>query len=149
MPCKPNSPLLLQRFLPYRLTTLSNKISQALAAQYSQRFDLSIPEWRILAVLGEGTALSAAEIVQRTAMDKVAVSRAVKKLLEKQRLEKNQDSNDNRRFSLSLSESGQALYEEVVPIALEYERRLIAELSHDEIENMDKLFNHLDNVILK
>lgn len=149
MPCKPNSPLLLQRFLPYRLTTLSNKISQALAAQYSQRFDLSIPEWRILAVLGEGTALSAAEIVQRTAMDKVAVSRAVKKLLEKQRLEKNQDSSDNRRFSLSLSESGQALYEEVVPIALEYERRLIAELSHDEIENMDKLFNHLDNVILK
>ncbi|MBT1064431.1 MarR family transcriptional regulator [Bowmanella sp. Y26] len=149
MPCKPNSPLLLQRFLPYRLTTLSNKISQALAAQYSQRFDLSIPEWRILAVLGEGTALSAAEIVQRTAMDKVAVSRAVKKLLEKQRLEKNQDSSDNRRFSLSLSESGQTLYEEVVPIALEYERRLIAELSHDEIENMDKLFNHLDNVILK
>ncbi|GGO65130.1 MarR family winged helix-turn-helix transcriptional regulator [Bowmanella pacifica] len=149
MPCKPNSPLLLQRFLPYRLTTLSNKISQALAAQYSQRFDLSIPEWRILAVLGEGMPLSAAEIVQRTAMDKVAVSRAVKKLLDKQRLEKNQDSSDNRRFALSLSESGQALYEEVVPIALEYERRLIAELSHDEIENMDKLFNHLDNVILK
>lgn len=149
MPCKPNSPLLLQRFLPYRLTTLSNKISQALAAQYSQRFDLSIPEWRILAVLGEGIPLSAAEIVQRTAMDKVAVSRAVKKLLDKQRLEKNQDSSDNRRFALSLSASGQALYEEVVPIALEYERRLIAELSHDEIENMDKLFNHLDSVILK
>ncbi|WP_343840695.1 MarR family winged helix-turn-helix transcriptional regulator [Bowmanella denitrificans] len=149
MPCKPNSPLLLQRFLPYRLTTLSNKISQALAAQYSERFDLSIPEWRIVAVLGEGVALSAAEIVQRTAMDKVAVSRAVKKLLEKGRLEKNQDTNDNRRFALSLSEAGKTLYEEVVPIALDYEKRLIAQLNHEEIDNMDKLFNHLDSVILK
>ncbi|GAB3036802.1 MarR family transcriptional regulator [Bowmanella dokdonensis] len=140
-------PLKLQRFLPYRLSTLANKISQSLAEQYSKQFDLSIPEWRILAILGEEESLSAVEIVQRTAMDKVAVSRAVKKMLDKGRLIKAQDDKDNRRFALALSEAGRNLYSEVVPIAIAYEEKLIADLSAEQIEQMDSLFNHLDQVM--
>ncbi|MDF2179051.1 MarR family transcriptional regulator [Aliiglaciecola sp. CAU 1673] len=149
MSAEPTTPLNLQRFLPYRLSTLSNKISQSLAKLYSKRFDISIPEWRILAVLGQGTNLSAVQIAGLTAMDKVAVSRAVKRLLEKGHISKIQDDSDNRRFELSLSEQGQALYKEVVPLAMEYERRLLAGLSAQEIDNMDKLLNMLDQVVLK
>ncbi|MBN7827353.1 MarR family transcriptional regulator [Bowmanella dokdonensis] len=108
---------------------------------------MSIPEWRILAILGEEESLSAVEIVQRTAMDKVAVSRAVKKMLDKGRLIKAQDDKDNRRFALALSEAGRNLYSEVVPIAIAYEEKLIADLSAEQIEQMDSLFNHLDQVM--
>ncbi|WP_439098882.1 MarR family winged helix-turn-helix transcriptional regulator [Bowmanella dokdonensis] len=146
-PLDRSPPLKLQRFLPYRLSTLANKISQSLAEQYSKQFDLSIPEWRILAILGEEESLSAVEIVQRTAMDKVAVSRAVKKMLDKGRLIKAQDDKDNRRFALALSEAGRNLYSEVVPIAIAYEEKLIADLSAEQIEQMDSLFNHLDQVM--
>ena len=71
----------LEGFLPYRLSVLSNTVSSAIAAAYFANFGLSIPEWRVMAVLAANPGLSAAEVTARTAMDKVAVSRAVATLL--------------------------------------------------------------------
>ena len=76
----------LEGFLPYRLSVLSNTVSQAIAAEYEQRFGLSVTEWRVMAVLGRYTGISAREVAERTAMDKVAVSRAVARLLESGRI---------------------------------------------------------------
>ena len=72
----------LERFLPYRLSVLSNRISDAIAREYSQRFALGVTEWRVMAVLGRWPGLSASDVARRTAMDKVAVSRAVARLLD-------------------------------------------------------------------
>ncbi len=69
------TPLELDSFLPYRISVLANTISTTLAGAYSQRFDLRIPEWRVLATLGGYPDSSAREVARRTAMDKVAVSR--------------------------------------------------------------------------
>src|ERR1043166_3536149 len=71
----------LPRFLPYRLSVLTNRVSSAIARHYSERFGLSIPEWRVMAVLGSVSDLSAREVASRTAIDKVQVSRAVASLL--------------------------------------------------------------------
>ena len=83
-----NGVLFLGDFLPYRLSVLSNKISRAIADGYEERFQLSLPEWRVMAILGGEPELSAGEVAERTAMDKVAVSRAVKKLLDNGRIER-------------------------------------------------------------
>ena len=72
--------LQLENFLPYRLSVLTNLVSSAIAGAYRERFGLSIPEWRVVAVLANSPDLSAAEVAQRTAMDKVAVSRARSRL---------------------------------------------------------------------
>ncbi|MCR6644506.1 MAG: MarR family winged helix-turn-helix transcriptional regulator [Terricaulis sp.] len=72
--------LVLEQFLPYRLSILSNRVSRAIAARYAKAFDLTIPEWRIIAVLGRSPGLSAKDIAEATEMDKVAVSRAVARL---------------------------------------------------------------------
>jgi DNA-binding MarR family transcriptional regulator len=71
----------LESFLPYRLSVLSNTVSGVIARSYSERFGLSIPEWRVMAVLGRYPGLPAADIAVRTAMDKVQVSRAVARLV--------------------------------------------------------------------
>ena len=137
----------LNRFLPYRLTTLSNKMSHELTELYSSKFGLSIQEWQILMVLGEHEELLAVEICSLTAMYKVAVSRAVKKLLSKNLLFKNQSEEDNRRFTLSLSNEGKKLYAKVGSIAVNYEAEIIASLSAAEIEAMDQLFTQLDGIL--
>ena len=80
---KPHAELRLERFLPYRLSVLSNRVSQDIARLYSARFNLSITEWRVMAVLGHERGLSANTVAERTAMDKVAVSRAVSALMGK------------------------------------------------------------------
>lgn len=138
-----NDLLILDRFLPYRLSVLSNTVSSAIAERYSERFDLRIPEWRVLAVLGMQANLSAAEVATKTAMDAVAVSRAVTRLLKQGRLERSYTSQDRRRSQLRLSESGQRVYDEIVPIAKAYEQALLAPLDSEQRRELDRLLNVL------
>jgi DNA-binding MarR family transcriptional regulator len=118
----------LDRFLPYRLSVLANTMSAAIARTYSARFGLSIPEWRVLAVLARSPGLSAADCAERTAMDKVAVSRAVASLVKAGRVRRARTRSDRRRSSLSLSRRGLRVYREVVPWALSYEAGILAGL---------------------
>ena len=98
--------LVLEDFLPYRLSILSNRVSRAIAARYAKAFDLTIPEWRIIAVLGRRPGLTAKEVAEATEMDKVAVSRAVAKLVESRRVVARADREDARRQILSLTSQG-------------------------------------------
>ena len=133
----------LAAFLPYRLSVLSNTISQELARAYQQRFGLSIPEWRVMAILGREAHLTALEIVEASAMDKVAVSRAVARLVERGLLATETHGSDRRRRRLALTPAGMRIYDEVVPLALGYERALLDALAPDERAMLDQLINKL------
>lgn len=137
----------LDMFLPYRLSVLSNRVSDAIARQYSARFDLSIPEWRIIAVLGQTPNLSARDVAKRTAMDKVQVSRAVTTLVAARRLTRSEDSNDARIARLALTTKGRAIYEEVAPLALRLERLLLSSLSAQERNTLQNLMHKLDRQV--
>ncbi len=108
---RPHAQLDLEHFLPYRLSVLANRVSGTLARAYSQRFGLTVTEWRIMAVLGRYPGLSANELAERTAMDKVAISRAVARLLESGDLLRSFDRADRRRSKLRLSKAGFAIYD--------------------------------------
>src|SRR6266404_5938482 len=100
----------LERFLPYRLSVLTNRISTAIARVYVRRFGLTVPEWRVMAVLGRFGAMSANAVCERTAMDKVRVSRAVARLAASGRLARQIDAVDRRRSVLALTATGQEIY---------------------------------------
>ena len=139
----------LEHFLPYRLSVLSNRVSSAIAGVYSERFALGITEWRVMAVLGRYPELSANEVAQRTAMDKVAVSRAVARLVEAGRLVREMHDDDRRRSVLSLSEDGYRIYDEVAPLALDFERRLLGGISEAERAVLFNLLDRLDELELQ
>jgi len=133
----------LERFLPYRLSVLANTVSAAIADAYQARHDMTIPEWRVMAVLAHAPGLSAAEVVERTAMDKVAVSRAVARLLRRRRLRRRQTASDRRRSALELSADGRQVYERIVPWALRYERELVKALAPEELRLLDRALSRL------
>ena len=139
----PEARLELERFLPYRLSILSNLVSSAIAAHYSTRFGIGIPEWRVMAVLAIEPNLSAAEVAERTAMDKVAVSRAVTSLVAMQRLERQIAPKDRRKSMLRLSTEGSRIYAEIVPIALRYEKALMDVLDSADREALERIINTL------
>jgi DNA-binding MarR family transcriptional regulator len=134
----------LDRFLPYRLSVLSNRISQDIAQLYAARFALSVTEWRVLAVLGRYPDLSANEVAERTAMDKVAVSRAVATLVKDGRLKRRVHAGDRRRSVLELSARGYRIYDDVAPLALAYERRLLEGLQDDERAALNRLLTRME-----
>jgi DNA-binding MarR family transcriptional regulator len=145
-----NKPILdLDQFVPYRLSVLTNRVSSAIARHYSERFNLSIPEWRVMAALGQTPGLSARQVAERTAMDKVQVSRAVQSLLTARRLRRDTHSQDGRVSQLSLSPQGLAIYKELVPVALELERAFLSVLNDQDRRMLDRLLTKLSTAVPK
>jgi DNA-binding MarR family transcriptional regulator len=138
-----NPSIRLEEFLPYRLSLLANTVSNAMAEIYRDRFGLSIPDWRVLAVLARFPGSSAQDLVEHTRMDKVAVSRSVARLTERQLILRQTSDSDRRRSELKLSAAGRAMYAEIAPLALDYERQLLDALGEEHLAVLENLLAEL------
>jgi DNA-binding MarR family transcriptional regulator len=138
-----HAPLELEHFLPYRLSILSNTISQAIADDYQRRYDLSVTEWRVMAVLARFDGLSAREVAERTATDKVAVSRALARLVDAGRVSRTIHGDDKRRSVLNLTETGWTMHNEVAPMARVHEREVLARLDAEERRWLERILDKL------
>ncbi len=132
------APLKLEQFLPYQLNVVANLVSQALSRVYARRYGIGVPEWRVLVTLGQFEAMTAKAIGAHTHMHKTKVSRAVA-LMEKRRLvTRRANREDKREAFLSLTASGQAMYKEVAPHALDFAKRLTEILPPGDREAFDR-----------
>ncbi|MDB5475746.1 MAG: transcriptional regulator, MarR family [Phenylobacterium sp.] len=135
--------LRLDAYLPYRLSVASNAVSGLIARAYQDRFGLSVPQWRLLCVLAEDRALTQGQLVARTVMDKVTVSRSAQGLLKRHLVSRSEHHADGRSHVLQLSPQGQRLYAEIAPLALAYEQALISGLSPEEVDDLKRLLGRL------
>lgn len=135
--------LSLDEFLPYRLSIAANAVSRLIAAAYARKFDLSIPEWRLIAVLHQEKSATQQQLVRRTMMDKVAVSRAAQSLAQRGLLHRDEHKHDGRAVHTTLTRAGRTLYTAIAPAALGYEQRLLADFSKTEIRQMNALLARL------
>ena len=133
----------LEDFLPYRLSVAASRVSRLFARRYSEAYGLSIPEWRVLAIIGRFDTLSPSAVGEATAMDKVKVSRAAASLVARGLLKQTQDPEDGRGRLLRMTRRGTAVYEGMVPLACELEGQLAEGLSRSEwtvlLKALDKL----------
>ena len=132
----------LDDFLPYRLSVAANRVSRALAERYAAH-GLSIPEWRVMAVVGGFAPLSSNEVCRRTEMDKAKVSRAVTRLVAAGLLARRPDETDRRLITLSFTAKGRRTYEAIVPLALALERELTAALEPGERRTLERILDKL------
>ncbi len=124
----------LEQFFPYRLSVLANTVTRALARLYESEHDLTIAEWRLLAILARFGPISGNGVCERSAMDKVRVSRAVGRAVSRGLVHRTTDAQDRRRSILSLTDRGRAIYERIVPMAREREARILSALSKAEAD---------------
>ena len=136
--------LQLDRFLPFLLSVTSNRVSERIAGTYGALFGLTIPEWRLVAVIAEAEAITQAQIGERTRMDKVTVSRAAIALAERGLLARAPNPSDRRSHLLSLSDAGQRLYAEVAPKALELETAIFSRFDADEVARFTDMLRRID-----
>lgn len=136
--------LKLNDFLPYQMSIASNAVSDAVATAYRNLFGLRIPEWRLVAVLAEGGAMSQQALCGRTRMDKVTVSRAAIGLVERGLIARAANPTDQRSHLVALTPEGWQLYEQVAPKALELERRLFESFSEDEKAQLSAMLARIE-----
>ncbi|MGE3247340.1 MAG: MarR family winged helix-turn-helix transcriptional regulator [Beijerinckiaceae bacterium] len=143
--------LKLEDFLPYRLNVVTQAVSQGLARLYSEDFGISIPEWRILAALGENGANGGADWPGMTARDlalhgrmgKVMVSRAAASLLRRRILARSANAADRREAFLKLTAKGEDIYAAIVPKARAFQELLEDGVSAADARAFERVVKHL------
>jgi DNA-binding MarR family transcriptional regulator len=134
---------LLEDFLPYRLSVAANRVSRLFARRYSKSYGLSIPEWRMLAIIGRFGTISPSAVSEWTAMDKVKVSRAAASLVARGLVKQTHDPRDGRGRLLRLTRKGMGVRQGMVPLACELEEQLAEGMSRTEwgslLKALDKL----------
>jgi len=140
--------LRLEAYLPYRLSVAANEVSRLVARAYEDRFGISIPQWRMIANLAEHGALTPQQIGRTAGLDKVMVSRAAQGLVERGLLERARNGRDGRSHILALSADGVALHAAIAPLALAFERDLIADWTEEEVGRLHQQLKRLQNKAL-
>jgi DNA-binding MarR family transcriptional regulator len=136
-------PLRLEDFLPYRLNVLAASVSEGLARVYSERFGIDIPAWRVLATLGQFDRSTATGIGTHSRMHKTKVSRAVAALEARGLIRRTANPGDKREAFVALTGEGRSMYEAIVPLALAFERDVLAAFAAQDKRRLDQLFDAL------
>jgi DNA-binding MarR family transcriptional regulator len=136
--------LRLQEYLPYRLSVTSNAVSRLIARGYEARFALKIPQWRLIAVLSDEGPLPQQTLCGRTLMDKVTVMRAAQALLRRRLIRRLPNRQDGRSHRLMITALGRRLYQQIVPLALDYQSRLLEGIDRRDIVKLEHLLRRLE-----
>lgn len=130
-------------FLPYLMSVTSNAVSRRISRQYEAVSGLKIPEWRVMAVLGDAGSMTQRDLVVATLMDKVAVNRACKSLEDRELIRRSPNALDGRSHHLELTEVGREMYDRVMDIALESECEIYSVLDDAERAQLKALLTRL------
>jgi len=139
--------LLLTNYTPFRLNRLAQGVSDHVAEVYKQKFGLEIPEWRVIATVGPMWSCTAQHIADTTHMHKTRVSRAIANLVKRDLVERTSNADDRREMELRLTKAGRAMYTELVPLALERERAVLACLNEDELRSFHEALDRLEEFL--
>lgn len=140
----PDKPI--SHFLTYRVNVLANLFNRQMERLLQHEFAIALPDWRVIAHLGQFGALSVKQLSRHSEMDKALVSRIVTRLVEREVVVSRPDERDKRSVSVKLTESGLLLYHKIKPVALEQQIKFAMPLSEIEVANLesalDKLLDH-------
>jgi DNA-binding MarR family transcriptional regulator len=143
MPSRAAGALRLDDYLPYRLSVAANAVSQLIARAYRDRFGLKVPEWRLIAVLADAGPLTPQALCERTVMDKVTVTRAAQGLARRRLVQREPHASDGRSHRLKLTAAGRRLHEQIAPLALHYQARLLCGMDSRAIETLERQLRRL------
>jgi len=127
------SDLSVNDFLTTMLGQLVTALRSSVTEPYASRFDLTVPEWRILALLAHGEQMSFAELVRQSTSDKALVSRTLR-LLEDRGLVtlESEGGTPRKRLTCRISPEGTALHAQVIPLARRGQATVIRMLTPEE-----------------
>lgn len=133
----------LSDFLPYKLSILSETVSQHIAGAYESRFGLTMNQWRCMVLIGAHGPITAKSICAKTLLDKMTVSRALKSLKTRKLIAAASTPEDARKNLLTLTKHGIRIHDEVLPMAQNYEEILLAALSDSQKITLDEIIKKL------
>ena len=115
---------------------LSNRVERAFYVEIERKFGVTLAEWRVLLTLTSEPGVSAAEITNRWAMEKMSVNRVIQRLVNRRFVTRDRDPDDGRSYKLEMTAKGRELYEKIAPSGEKRDSELIAAIDSDEVDAM-------------
>jgi DNA-binding MarR family transcriptional regulator len=145
----PANKLILDEYVPYRLSVASNAVSALISTAYDSLYGLKIPEWRLIVILSEDGPSTQQTLVARTGMDKVTISRAAQALAKRRLITRAPHEHDGRSHHLILTPEGERLFADVAPAAIEHERVILSSIKPEEIAMLKDLLRRVEDAALR
>ncbi len=105
----------IEAFFPYRFAVAAERFSRNLMDVYGKAYGLSREEWRLLFLLSQAEEIASNELVQRTTLDKVQLSRASQRLEDKGLITRRVSPADRRIKLFQSTDEGRRLFDEIKP----------------------------------
>jgi DNA-binding MarR family transcriptional regulator len=150
----------VEDFLTFRITRLSNALRTGLTKRYLEEFELSLPEWRLLALTARFAPLRFSEVTSRSSMDKGQVSRTLREMSKKGFVKMKSIRTPGSRAAealaapvmVSITPKGKALYASVLPVARKRQAEMLMTLSEAErvalYSILEKLFTTIGSAAI-
>ena len=117
-----------------RLMVLANLLKRGAILRYKRLAGLSSVEFGLVASLGRRPPMSVVRLAEAVGMDKGQISRALAELVARKLVAKADNPKDNRETLVCLTKAGLAAHDAIVAGAQERNRRLLEQLSKEELE---------------
>ena len=127
----------------FKLVRVVNLTARPFQQRVGRQHQLSLNEWRAMAVLGAHPGFTATQVVEQTGLDKMSVSRALVGLKCAKRLQRHDDPTDQRRSRLYLTTAGKELFAIVSAHAHQREAELFAGIDPTELAQMSTTLDQL------
>lgn len=131
------------REYPGRLISIIYRKNQVFWTQYLKDYDITSAEYPILIALNKGDGITQEEIASRQSLDKSAVTRIIKSLLEKGFIERKKDHEDLRCNRIYLTEKGHAAWEPIKAGMEEWNRIISKHLNLEEVQEVVRILSQM------
>lgn len=129
--------------LIFKLVRIVNLTARPFAERVGEAHQLTLNEWRVMALVGANPGCTASQISEHSGLDKMAVSRALSELEHAHRLKREDDPADQRRARLHLSPAGQEVYAVALSHAREREAELLRDMTAKERDALGAMLDKL------
>ncbi|MGQ2996729.1 MarR family winged helix-turn-helix transcriptional regulator [Variovorax sp.] len=126
-------PGLATDFIGWLVTSLSVRLSRSASSYYMQRWDIGTTEYRLLLALGVEHECSAAFVAAAADVDKAAASRSLQVLSQQGLVVL---ARHGREMTISLTETGRSLSQELYSTSLQRETRLTHGMSAAQVKRL-------------
>ncbi len=126
-----------------KLVRVVNLTARPFQQRVGREHQLTLNEWRAMALISSRPGLTATQLADLTGLDKMAVSRALAGLQRARRLHRHEDPTDQRRSRLYLSSAGKAVHAVVAVQARQREAELFAGVAPEELQQLDATLDKL------
>lgn len=149
MATKINADTPISEYLSFKISVLYRLMVRRSARFLNSAYDLSVAEWWTIGQLATKSPSTVSELVETSQNDKAQVSRSAAGLITKGFIRKEDNPLDKRSSLLYLTDSGQALYDEIIPMRQKTQNLLLEQLDEHEIATTERVIQKLTLYLLE